>query len=138
MADPMGDLNALRVDLEGVRAFAQSLRGDLDGSMRPTGFDITHHHGGAVPFGRFDASGGITEAHKQYGLCLGGSREAMTSFLDAIDSMIAGVTAVVETYGTADTLASAGLSEVEALYGSAAKPAPPPPPAASGGKAVAS
>jgi hypothetical protein len=137
MADPLGDgLNALRVDLEGVRAFAQSLRGDLNGSMRPTGFDITHHHSGAVPFGWFPASG-FASAHREYALCLGGSREAMASFLEAIDTMIAGVTAVIETYGTADALAGADLDSVKALYGNAAAPVAPAPPA-TGGRGIAS
>ena len=136
MADPVADgLNALRVDLEGVRAFAQALRGDLDGSMRPTGFDITHHHGGGVPFGYFADSRGIAEAHREYAYCLAGSREAMGSFLDAIDGMIAGVTAVVETYATADALAAADLDSVKELYGGAAtRPVAPPP--TSGGRAV--
>ncbi|GIJ52364.1 hypothetical protein Val02_92500 [Virgisporangium aliadipatigenens] len=137
MAEPVAEgLNALRVDLEGVRAFAQSLRGDLDGSMRPTGFDIAHQHSGTVPFGWFAASGGIADAHREYAFCLAGSREAMGSFLDAIDTMIAGVTAVIETYGTADALASADLDSVKELYGNAARPTAPPP--TSGGKAVAS
>jgi len=132
MADPLGEL---KVDLEGVRAFAQSLRGDLNGSMRPTGFDITHHHGGAVPFGWFPATG-FDGAHKDYSLCLGGSREAMASFLEAVETMIAGVSAVLDAYGTADALASADLETVQSLYGNAAAPTAPPP--TSGGRGVAS
>jgi len=121
MTEPLaGELRSIEVDLRGLREFAAQMRKDLDESMRPVGDGIVVDHATGVPFGwGLQASGAVVAAQAAYRSCLTAGSEALSSYLDTAETLLAGALAVAQRYENADDFAAAKSAGV---HGPAAVP----------------
>jgi hypothetical protein len=109
-------LEWVQVDLAGLHDFAETLRSDVEGHLRVQADGVIVEHSTGVPFGWGTAvSGSVAQIQQRYRDCLVGGAEALMSYIERAEAMIAGALEVATRYGDADALARAKVEEVKAL-----------------------
>jgi hypothetical protein len=113
-SEPMLDLQAIDVDLQGLEDFATLLRGEVDGNLRPYSDEIIREHSDGVAFGARSPSSEVQAARTAYHDCLTKAYEALHSYVHTSEVLLTAAQKVAELYTNADQLSTARMNDIDA------------------------
>jgi hypothetical protein len=110
----------IRIDLLGLREFAEAIRGEVDGSVRPQAHVVQQVYAEGVCFGGgWWPSSDVRQARDRYSTCLAGIDDLLNAHVLAAERMVLAAESVLRAYRSTDALAAASADDVDRAFGRA-------------------